>query len=644
MKKIFTLVWLLVVSNTVQAQQVYFKENFEFMPGLGLSQGWSSQTTGVVGWRTSEMYNLYCSYSYIPQYKYFAKVAAISGCYSLDKGGPRNNSNIFCYTKSINLSTAQKGAFLKYDSYFNRTAVNNIPERATVEVSINDGASWTVVQVVPQGNTVDSFTTQYVNLSQYLGYGNVRIGFRYSDQGQNQRLGGWAIDDIELFRPEQKDLALEIFSPTDSMLSFALVNNTIIHTGTVLNKGLDTIHSFVVHYRRGNSYVLSDTFNTTIPPLTKFGFTHKIPDTVFQTGKTDITAWIDVPGDVNPANDTIHTFVQGAHFMPKKVVMVEKGTATWHQYAPMGITYFNMLHYDNEANLAAIHSSDPMGYKAYADYFYDMNYYSGLYFMVDRKYADWGMLFSIFDRHKKHFGYADLELHGGIAGNRIDIGVTVKPAIDMTGDFRLLLLITEDKLSGNTLGWEQENEYSYGKLGRMGGFENKPDPVPAKDMQYDFVARKITPSPDGGPTFATELKYGGNYFHKFNIRLEEEWNRNNLRAIVMLLRNDDTLILNSAKLNYFLNVAGDEKEISRTGIYPNPANEYTTLEFEAKDNAKADVWVTDINGRRLMYLQPATVNGINKLQIPTLNLPTGLYIINVLNGEAKHSLKLQVLH
>lgn len=643
MSKIFTIVWLLAASYAVQAQQVLFKEDFSLMPGLSLSNGWSAQSSSVVGWRTSEMYNLYCSYSYIPQYKYFAKVAAISGCYG-DRGGPRNNSNVLCYTKSINLSGVQKGAFLKYDSYFNRTAVNNIPERATVEVSINDGATWTVVQVVPQGNTVDSFTTQYVNLSQYLGYGNVRIGFRYSDQGQDQKPGGWAIDDIELFRPEQKDLSLEFFSPTDSLLSYALVNQTITHTGTVLNKGLDTIHSFVVHYRRGNGYALSDTFNTTIPPLTKFDFTHKIPDTVFQAGKTDITAWIDVPGDVNPANDTIHTSVQGAHFMPKKVVMVEKGTATWHQYAPMGITYFNMLHYDNEANLAAIHSSDPMGYKAYADYFYDMNYYSGLYFMVDRKYADWGMLFSTFARHKQHFGFADLELHGGAVGNRIDVGVTVKPAVDMKGDFRLLLVITEDKLSGNTLGWEQENGYAGGKLGPMGGFEHKPDPVPVQDMQYDFVARVISPSPDGGQTFATELKYGGNYFHKFNIRLEEGWDRNRLKAIVMLLRNDDTLILNSAKLNYFLSVAGDEKELGRTGIYPNPANEYTTLEYEAKGSGKAEVWVTDINGRRLMQVQQVTTNGINRLQVPTHHLPAGLYIINVLTGEAKHSLKLQVLH
>jgi len=178
----------------------------------------------------------------------------------------------------------------------------------------------------------------------------------------------------------------------------------------------------------------------------------------------------------------------------------------------------------------------------------------------------------------------------------------------------------------------------------MGGFEHKPDPVPASEMKYDFVARAVEPAAGGGTTFATELKYGGYYFHKFTTNLEEGWDKNRLRAIVMLFRNDDTLILNSAKLNYFLNVAGTENETVRTGIYPNPADEYTTLEFESEANENAEVWVTDINGRRVNHVQVAANPGINSLKISTHNLPAGLYIVNVLTGRQKSSLKLQVLH
>jgi len=644
MKKLLTLAILFAMTNTVIAQQVLYKEDFNLMPGLGLSGGWLTKQSGAVGWRTSDMYNLYCSYSVIPQYAFWARVAAISGCYG-DKGGKRNNKDVLAYTKSINLSAVQGGAILKYDSYFNRLNAYFKYEKATVEVSINDGATWTVVQDVPAGSGTDSFTTFYINLSQYVGYGNVRIGFRYSDQGVDHKYGGWAIDNIELFRPAKNDMELVQFSPVDTLTGYAAVNTTVVHTGKVLNKGLDTIHSFTVNYRRGGSYILSQQFNVTLPPLAQHDFTHNIPDTIFQLGKTDIAAWVSAAGDANHTNDTVHTWVNGAYFMPKKLVAVEEGTGTWNHFGPRGLVYMSALHYDNEACLVSVHSTDPMGMKPYSDYFYTLNYVSGQFFMLDRKYVEPTELFTAFNRYQQHFGFADLEMHGGVYGNEIEVGVTVKPAVDITGDFRLLLVITEDNVTGKGAGWDQVNGYAGGVMGKMGGFEAEPDPVPVEHVDYNFVARAILPAPAGGAPFANELKHNGNYYKKFNHRLEEHWDKNKLRAIVMLFRTDDTLVLNSNKLNYFLNVAGGEKEQALTGIYPNPADDHTMLQFEAKANSRADVLVTDMSGRTILHIPVLqTVAGKNQVNIPTANLPGGLYIVNVITEQAKHSLKLQVVH
>lgn len=643
MKKLCTLALFIFAINSITAQQVLFKENFNHMPGLGLSNGWTTTATGAVGWRASDMYNLYCSYSYIPQYAYWEKVAAISGCYG-DKGGPRNNRDVLASTKSINLAIPIGGAFLKFDSYFNKLLVAGIAEKATVEISTDNGQSWNVIMDVPAGRTQDSFATFYLNISQYIGYNNVRIGFRYSDAGMNQKLGGWALDNIELFHPEQKDLALEVFSPTDSMAKYALINNTFIHTGTVMNKGLDTIHSFVVKYRRGNSYELTDTITATIPPLTKYDFAHKIPDTVTQHGNIDITAWVETAGDLNNKNDTLRTKIHGAHFMPKKLVAIEEGTGTWNMYAPQGYVYFNTIHSDNEACLISIHSTDPMDMKPYSDYFYGINYSTPHFFMIDRKPVGPAAFFNTFHKHQKHFAFADLELHGGFAQDWVSVGVAVKPAIDMTGDFRLVLVITEDELSGTSSQWAQENmHYAGGKNGLMGGYESKPDPVPAKDMKYNFVARMVHPSAEG-TAFAKELKYNGNYFHKFIVKLDESWNKNRLRAIVLLVRNDDTLVLNSNKLHYFLSVDEHDKQ-THTGIYPNPANDDTQLEFESTGNETADVYISDMSGRRLIHIPvKETTGGVNKLKISTATLPTGLYIINIITPGKKHALKLQVVH
>lgn len=644
MKKLLTLALVITLANQALAQQVLFKENFNSMTGLGLSGGWKGSSTGGVGWRTSDMYNLYCSYSVIPQYAFWARVAAISGCYG-DKGGKRNNQDVFAYTKSINLSSVQGGAMLKYDSYFNKLNAYFKYEKATVEVSINDGASWTVVQNVPAGPGTDSFATWYINLSQYIGYGNVRIGFRYSDQGVDHKYGGWAIDNIELFRPAKNDLALIQFTPTNELSSYTTINNTFVHTGKVLNQSLDTIHNFTINYRRGNSYILSETYNTTLAPLAEFNFSHNIPDTVFQSGKTDITAWVTTAGDANHSNDTVYTAVNGVHFIPKKLVVVEEGTGTWNMFGPRGLVYMNTLHYDNEAALVSVHSSDPMGMKGYSDYFYDLNYYSGQFFMVDRKYVEPTELFTTFTKHQQHFGYADLEMHGGVYGEYIDVGVTVKPATDLSGDFRLLLVVTEDDVKGTGPGWDQANGYAGGVMGVMGKYQTKPDPVPYQDVQYNYVARAILPAPDGGKTFATELKYNGSYYQNFRFRMEEHWDKNKLRAIVMLFNYDDTLILNSSRLNYFLNVAGTEKEEALTGIYPNPADQFTMLQFEAKAKGKADILVTDINGRKVLHIPvQETKAGKNQLKISTASLPAGLYILNVITEQTKHALKLQVAH
>src|SRR5690606_34992166 len=108
--------------------------------------------------------------------------------------------------------------------------------------------------------------------------------------------------------------------------------------------------------------------------------------------------------------------------------------------------------------------------------------------------------------------------------------------------------------------------------------------------------------------------------------LDDSWDRNRLQAIVMLFNNDDTIVLNSNKLPYFLNVAGGEKEQSLTGIYPNPAHEFTMLEFDAKTNGKADVMVTDVSGRTVLHIPvQETAVGKNQLRISTTNLPGELY-------------------
>lgn len=647
MKWIATL--LLVVSfYGTQAQQVLFKENFDQYPGLNIP-GWNtSKHTDRVGWRTSDMYNLYCSYSKVPSHKYWARVASISGCYGI-YGGPRNNSNVFMSSPSINLSQVSGGAVLRFDSYFNGTVKNGKAEKATVEVSINNGASWTVLMNVPKGASLDSFVTHYINMSAYVGYSNILLGFRYSDAGEDQKNGGWTVDNIELFRPEQKDLALIHFYPEQELKGYRVINNPFIHTGVVQNLGLDTIKEFVVNYQNSGGAVIADTFsNVSISPFASYAFSHSMQNVITQIGLVDITAWVSTTGDNNSANDSQFIKMNGVQFVPQKKVLIEEGTGNWNMFAPRGYTYMDAVAKDVNACLVSVHGGDPMEYDAYSDYLYYLDYYSAQYFLLDREVSpDETNFFKLVGEYAEHFGFADLEMHGYISkNNRAEVGVTVKPAVDIKGDFRLAMILTEDGVHGTGNDWRQYNMwYSGGKNGAMGGYENRPDTIPAEDMKYNYVARVITPAPDGGTTFQKELKVGSSYWHKFSVDVDPNWDKTQLKAIVVLLRDDDTAVLNSNCLEYFLSVEDTELDKEyKVGLYPNPSNTITNLEFELSSKDRVAISVYDVSGRVQYRVYSNAVSGVNKVKIPTSNLPQGMYILELKGNSIQRSLKLQVWH
>lgn len=646
MKDLIITLTIALFAFETSAQQIIFKEDFDSYPGLAINNWNTNERSAPVGWQTSDMYNLYCSYSKIPSEWFWARVAAISGCYG-DKGGPRNNVDILMYSKPIDLSTTTKGAVLRFDSYFNGNIVNGKQERATVEVSINNGTTWTVVKNVDKVNSTDSFIVQYADLSAYLGNNNVLLGFRYSDVGEDHKLGGWAIDNIEVFEPRQRDLSLTVFHPENKLENYFTLNTDFIHTGTALNLGLDTIKNFTVNYQNNGGAIYTDTVDSVvIAPYQEFNFTHAIPNQLTSAGANNITAWVSVGGDEDLKNDTLERIVYGAHFMPKKLVTIEEGTGTWMAYAPRGFVYFETVHRDDEAALVSIHSTDPMEQEALSDYLYDLNYYQAPFFLFDRsRKSDNDNFFETLQEYKRHFGFADLDLYGQVFGNDVWLEVTVKPALDLKGDFKVAMILTEDNVSGTDSAWTQKNAFYTGSLGPMGGYENKPEFIDGKDINYDFVARGVYPSADGA-VLGTVLQYGSEYKHKFHAVIDPEWNKNNMRAIVMLIDGEDSTILNSNKLNYFLSVAGNTIEEQTIGLYPNPANGHTTLEYRNIDaGEEVNIGVMDISGRVVNNISETSAGrGRNRVAIPTANLIAGMYIINVQTGGSKQVLKLQVMH
>lgn len=641
-----TLFFLAILSVTnLCAQKTLFEENFDNKTNLYIGGGWTtSEFTGPTGWQTSEMYNLFCSYSIIPQALFNNKVAAISDCYRFQPP-VRNNANVFMYTPGISLNGVITGVVLSYDSYFNATSNSTGTETASIEISTDSGATWTVVQNVAANSSKLEYQHWYVNLSAYKNANKLWVGFRYKDGGGND-MGGWTVDNIRVFEPLQKDAALVSITPEKEIFSYKKAGSNTVHKGEILNLGIDTIYSYDVHHKLGSGTVATATFTRVVPPFTTDTFTHPITSTVL-TGKNNFDAWVTVTGDQKSSNDSISGNITGVGFIPQKRVLVEEGTSTQDYWGPRGIVFMDVANNDFDACLVSVHRNDPMEMRDYSDYLHSLGNYYLPYFILDRTTApDEQSFFVELQERSGYYGYADIQVKAHIASPYLYIDASVIPATDMTGNYKLALVITEDNRSGTTQDWAQNNRYANGTYGPMGGFEKKPSPIPAAEMKYNFVARTGLPDAEGGNYLPSSMQYNQTYTHSFSMPLPYTWDVTKLRAIVMLINADDSTVLNSNKTQFYLEVDETGKvAISEAGLYPNPANDITTLYYQLENVQKVTVSITDISGRVIQQVVDAnTVVGKNEMQLPTAKLPVGTYIVSLQTEEGIKALKMQVLH
>ena len=646
MKKIFPSIILLFFFGNTNAQLIVYSEKFDELFSYSLS-GWHSSFTGMVPWQAG-LPGLVggCLIPVGGPMSYTLgtnKVAAIVDCgASFDY----NNLDVFSYTPPISL-TGISGAWLRYDSYFN--SVNNgvDTEKATVEISTDSGATWTVLQQVPASVPAGNFTTYNIDLSAYSLASDIRIGFRYSDGGG--WLQGWAIDNVKVLVPAHKDLALLSATPIDPLQSYIPVGTGFSHHATVYNAGLDTIHSFVLNYKQGTGAIKRDTISgVALPPFSTNEFLHAIPDSIPALGNFPVMMWVTLDSDQYHYNDTAITIIRGSNFTPTKRLVLESGEATWYDWTPRNITYLaSVPSLDIDACLVSVHDNDPMMDTTYRDFIFNLGWNYVPYILFDRRVSvPLDSFYQYLNAQKNYFGFADIDLDGTLDGSTLTVNATVRPAVDLIGDYRLALVVTEDTVRGTGSNYDQVNGYAGGGHGVMGGFEGLPDPVPAAQMAYNHVARQICPGPEGQyGCLPTALLVNGSYECSFTTPLDPAWKTNHLHAMVFLIRHDDSTILNGNKIPFALKTSDPAISFAASGVYPNPADQSVTAFFKLDHTEEVYVSISDLSGRTL-YQYPMTNlhAGKNEITLPLQHLTNGLYLVNFYSAESHTTQKLEVLH
>ncbi len=651
MNKITTFLTVAALGAGLNATaQTVIDENFASTSGTALPAGWTQIKKGATGWKSASGKLGFTNGWAVPNVR--DRYVVVD-----DWNNNEVNDTVSLVTPPLNL-TGITGAVLTYDYYFVGAAYGSAgpTEKAFVNISTDGGATWNVADTL----VGDPAGWQYavVNLSAYDNMNNVQVAFTYHDGGDPARkLVGVALDNIRVAVPQAVEARLVSMTPeVETPKSYEIGGANLSLGGKVYNYGTNAINSFTVKYKLAGGSVTSDVINgVNIPPYGSADFTSPTALVMPSTnGNYPLEMWIELPGDTKADNDSANTAVTSVSFKPAKKIFVEEGTGTWCGWCPRGSVYMDSVFhtYGSNFSLVAVHNNDPMKNTTYD------NFIGGLVggypsLVVDRspEVLDPSDLIDVYNAKKDDFGFAEITMADQGAGSfNFSAKVSVKPAIDLNGDYRLALVLTEDDVTGTGSSWGQANYYSYQYnniplYGAGFAWHTEPGTVPAEKMNYDFVGRAIIPSPTGAAgSLPATMTAGTTYDYTFTTTIPEPYKRNKMRAIAILIRNSDGAVLNSNNMNVPLGISNVSAGVADMLVYPNPATDKATVDFTISENSTVKVDVYDAMGRIVSTISEQSYNkGSHKVVINTATLPAGVYSIKMQTSTGSISHQLTVV-
>jgi Secretion system C-terminal sorting domain len=675
MKKILLSVLFACVAIVGFAQAPIMSQGFDGVTVPGMPTGWTNvHTGGGNGWVTATAQtDLY--FGTIPNTGTHTAYAVVN-----EYGFPKNTPATMT-TTNFNL-TGVTTPYLVYDYMYWEAYLNASPythEAAWIEFSSNGGGSWAFLDSIPAFTVSgQSWTTRFIPLP-VSSSSTCQLRFVYNDHGAN--LIGVAVDNILVYGAVSTDIGLSSVSPAPgSATAYAATGGGITFSGVATNYGSTTISSFTATYKVGTGTAVTAPIAVSIPPYSSAPFSFPAPYTVAGMGDLSVKIWVTTTGETYMNNDTMSTVITGVPFMPKKRVFFEEATGTWCGWCVRGIVYMDSLWRADSSNVAiiSVHNGDPMQSDNASSASYDVmagKLVSGYPSMIiDRHIVDDPSgAFDDYDANKDLFGYANMGLTTTTAAGAVTAHVKVEPAINMTGDYRLELIVTEEEVTGVGGTWDQHNYYAVGGSGHsiilhtIGyDFNNLPSSIPG--VKFPFVARYTIPT-DLGTTASQNgvsgslpsfMHFGHEYTYDFApVTIASNWNASKLRYTVAMIDNNAAnatfgYVLNSvttsSKPGYsfitvsFVGVAEVNGGISEVTVYPNPATDEAHVRFQLKEATTVKFTIYDAVGREVFGVPAEKMNaGGQQLNFSTENLPSGIYNVVISTEGGKVSQRLSIV-
>jgi len=547
---------------------------------------------------------------------------------------PAGTSNDWMVTPAISVPNTGN-PYLKFKEY---APDPSYPDgyRVFISTTGNTVADFTnpAVLTVSAANS-SGFTQKLVNLSSVMGQ-TIYIAFQ---NNSNDKFLLY-IDDVEVVDLPAYDVRLNSIN----LPRYGVVNTNTSLVMNVTNDGSQTITSLTVDWNDGTAH--SATIGSlNIAPGATANVTHTTPvnysSVEEKTINVEITQ-VNANADAVPANNTGSRPFNSTSSAPDKGVLIEEGTGTWCGWCPRGAVAMEYM-YDNYASEGfigiAVHNQDPMTVAAYDN---AANFGGYPSCNVDRAILDASVSQGLFEQYftaRKDLPVpASISLTPTISGQDITIPVSAQFVTKFAAaDFRLAVIVVEDDVTGTTSGYNQVNYYAGNANGPMGGYESKPDPVPAADMVYNHVGRALLGGYSGQTgSVPAAINDGQTASYTFNYTVPATSDMSKIKLVALLIDQADGSVVNAKEVKAQGGVAVEEKDENafRFNVYPNPATDFLNISLENNSNLNT-LSVVDMNGK-VVYTREIS-GSENLVSVPVSQLARGNYLISVSGAASSYT-------
>ncbi len=530
----------------------------------------------------------------------------------------------------------QANGTISFDDATNILLTGSYPTNTWFELSIDMNLSTNVWDVKVNGTSIGTF---------------MNSGFQVAsiDMYASDNTNSFWVDDVSYnyvpATPTTLDGAVVVLG-----VGNGLVGQSRTPTLQVRNLGTTAITSFDINVNQNGTNHIQSVTGVNIASLAAYTVNFTTP-LVLAAGLNTFTATIsNVNGnatDNDATNDSKVFTVTPTTPAPGKIVVAEEGTGTWCQWCPRGAVFMDLMSnkYPGYFKGIAVHNNDPMTVVPY-DSVMGLNITGYPSALVDRGAAKDPSIMEPDFLARVVVAPKAILLNGAhydASSGKLDVSITTNFQQNASGNYALACVLTEDSVKGTGSSYNQANAYAGGGNGVMGGFETKPNPVPASQMRYDHVARAIAPGWGGVQNaYGASMSSGQSFVHHFTFNVGTSWHANKIDIVGLLIDpsgkidNASTTSISEAVANGYAEFIGiNTPNITPDAIqvYPNPAADQTNVLVNLKEAANATFELYDLAGTLLTAKTYALNSGMQNVPLNLTNVASGVYLLKVtING------------